>query len=173
MRIGLVGAGMIGQALAVRFAGAGHEVMISNSRGPETLERLARSIPGRVESGTVADAARFAEVVAVAIPTDAIHSLPAEALARRTVIDVNNYYPSTGRRLPALHTGRTTSSELLASLLPGASTQVTWTVPGPTKNNKKNFFVEIDPGINNGQVQECKEDNNGALVTEAFCPEAG
>ncbi|MCY1007961.1 VCBS repeat-containing protein [Nannocystis pusilla] len=58
-------------------------------------------------------------------------------------------------------------------LLPGASTQVEWTVPGPTKNDKKNFFVEIDPGINNGQVQECKEDNNGALVTEAFCPEAG
>lgn len=121
MQIGLVGAGMIGQALAVRFAGAGHEVMISNSRGPETIERLARSIPGHVESGTVADAARFAKVVAVAIPTDAIRTLPAEALAGRTVIDVNNYYPSPGRRLPALDTGKTTSSELLSSLLPGAS----------------------------------------------------
>ncbi|HEY8375641.1 MAG TPA: FG-GAP-like repeat-containing protein [Nannocystis sp.] len=59
------------------------------------------------------------------------------------------------------------------NLLPGGSTQVTWTVPGPTKDAKKNFFVEIDPGINNGLVQECNEDNNGALITEAFCPEAG
>lgn len=58
-------------------------------------------------------------------------------------------------------------------ILPGASTQLIWTVPGPTKDAKKNFFVEIDPGINLGLVKECNEGNNGALVTEAFCPEAG
>ncbi|MDC0666832.1 FG-GAP repeat domain-containing protein [Nannocystis radixulma] len=59
-------------------------------------------------------------------------------------------------------------------ILPGGSTQVKWEVkPPPDKNNKKNFFAEIDPGNDDGLIQECNEDNNGAVVTEAFCPEAG
>mgnify|MGYP002777742671 CR=1 FL=1 len=58
-------------------------------------------------------------------------------------------------------------------ILPGGSTTVTWNVPGPNEMNKKNFFAEIDPGMNGGLVNECKEDNNGAVVTEAFCPDPG
>ena len=60
-----------------------------------------------------------------------------------------------------------------ADILPGGSTTVTWNVPGPNEMNKKNFYAEVDPGPNNGLVNECKEDNNGALVTEAFCPNPG
>jgi hypothetical protein len=59
------------------------------------------------------------------------------------------------------------------AILPGGSTQVTWTVPGPKEDMKKNFFAEIDPGINDGLVKECQEANNGAIVTEAFCPDPG
>ena len=65
MRIGIIGAGNIGHALAVRFAAAGHQVMLSNSRGPDTLTAVVASIPGDVCAGTVAEAARFGEGAAV------------------------------------------------------------------------------------------------------------
>jgi 8-hydroxy-5-deazaflavin:NADPH oxidoreductase len=119
-RIGIVGAGRIGQALAVRFAGAGHEVMLSNSRGPDTLTGVLASLPGDVRAGTVPEAARFGQLVAVAIPPAAILDLPPEPFAGRIVIDANNYYPEPGARLPQLDAGETTSSELLGSLLPDA-----------------------------------------------------
>jgi 8-hydroxy-5-deazaflavin:NADPH oxidoreductase len=121
MRIGIVGAGMVGHALAVRLAAASHEVMVSNSRGAESLADLVASIPGEVSAGTVEEAARFGELVAVAIPTQAIVDLPPEPFAGKLVIDANNYYPEPGWRLPELDADETTSSELLASLLPGAT----------------------------------------------------
>ena len=64
MRIGVVGAGMIGHALAVRFAAAGHEVMLSNSRGPDTLAEVVGSIQGTVRA---IHSRRPALVVALAI----------------------------------------------------------------------------------------------------------
>jgi predicted dinucleotide-binding enzyme len=121
MRIGIVGAGMIGHALAVRLAAAGHEVMLSNSRGAGTLAGVVGSISGDVSAGTVDEAARFGELVAVAIPTQAIVDLPPEPFAGKLVIDANNYYPEPGWRLAELDADETTSSELLASLLPGAT----------------------------------------------------
>jgi 8-hydroxy-5-deazaflavin:NADPH oxidoreductase len=121
VRIGSIGAGRIGQALAVRFTTVGHEVMLSNSRGPHTLEGVVASIDGDVSAGTVEEAARFGDVVAVAIPTQAIRDLPSEPFEDRLVIDANNYYPTPDWRLPELDADETTSSELLASLLPGAT----------------------------------------------------
>jgi 8-hydroxy-5-deazaflavin:NADPH oxidoreductase len=121
MRIGIIGAGNIGHALAVRFAAAGHQVMLSNSRGPDTLVAAVASIQGDVRAGTVPEAARFGEVVAVAIPLRAIRDLPPEPFAGKLVIDANNYWPQRDGRIPELDTDQTTSTELLASLLPGAT----------------------------------------------------
>jgi 8-hydroxy-5-deazaflavin:NADPH oxidoreductase len=121
MRIGIIGAGNIGHALAVRFAAAGHQVMVSNSRGPDTLAAAVASIQGDVRAGTVPEAARFGEVVAVAIPLRAIRDLPPEPFAGKLVIDANNYWPQRDGRIPELDTDQTTSTELLASLLPGAT----------------------------------------------------
>jgi predicted dinucleotide-binding enzyme len=121
MRIGIVGAGLIGRALAVRFAAAGHEVMLSNSRGPDTLAEVVGSIEGSVRAGTVAEAARVGQVVAVATPVHAIRTFPPEPFAGKVVADANNYYPEPGGHVPALDAGETTSSQLLASLLPGAT----------------------------------------------------
>jgi predicted dinucleotide-binding enzyme len=121
MKIGIVGAGMIGRALAVRFGTAGHEVMLSNSRGPETLADVVGSIQGAVRAGTVAEAARFGEVVAVAIPVQAVRTLPPEPFAGKIVIDANNYYPEPDSRVSVLDADETTSSELLAARLPGAT----------------------------------------------------
>jgi predicted dinucleotide-binding enzyme len=121
MKIGIIGAGRVGHALGVRFAGAAHEVMLSNSRGPETLDNVVASIEGDVRAGTVEEAARFGDLAAVAIPTQAIRALPPEPFAGKVVIDANNYYPEPDWRLPELDGDEVTSSELLASLLPGAT----------------------------------------------------
>jgi 8-hydroxy-5-deazaflavin:NADPH oxidoreductase len=121
MRIGIIGAGNIGRALAVRFTAAGHDVMLSNSRGPDTLDDVVASIEGSVSAGTTAEAARFGDIAAVAIPTPAIRDLPPKPFAGKVVIDANNYYPTPNRRIPELDADETASSELLASLLPGAT----------------------------------------------------
>jgi 8-hydroxy-5-deazaflavin:NADPH oxidoreductase len=121
MTIGIVGAGRVGRALAVVLAAAGHEVMLSNSRGPDTLVDVVGSIAETVHAGTVPEAARFGDLVAVAIPTPAIRELPAEPFDGKIVIDANNYYPGPGSRVAELDADETTSSELLASLLPGAT----------------------------------------------------
>jgi 8-hydroxy-5-deazaflavin:NADPH oxidoreductase len=102
MKIGIIGAGRIGHALAVRFAAAGHEVMLSNSRGPETLAGVVASIAGDVRAGTLSEAARFGDMAAVAIPVPAIRDLPPEPFAGKIVIDANNYYPEPGKRVREL-----------------------------------------------------------------------
>lgn len=120
MRIGIVGAGMIGRALAVRFAIVGHELMLSNSRGPDSLDGVVGSIGTNVRAGTVSEAARFGEIVAVAIPLPAIRALPPEPFAGKIVVDANNYYPEPDARVPELDADEITSSGLLAALLPSA-----------------------------------------------------
>jgi 8-hydroxy-5-deazaflavin:NADPH oxidoreductase len=120
MKIGIVGAGSIGQALAVRFAAAGHDVMLSNSRGPETLAAVIAAFGGSVRAGSVPEAARFGDVVAIAIPPRALRDLPAGPFAGKIVIDVNNYYPEHDGPFPELDGSDLSSSQALASLLPGA-----------------------------------------------------
>jgi len=121
MRIGIIGGGRMGQALATRCAIAGHQVTISNSRGPHTLAGVVAALEGNVRAGTVAQAVQFGEVVAIAIPLPAALDLPAAPFTGRIVLDATNYYPEPDRRLPELDADLTTSSELLASTLPGAA----------------------------------------------------
>jgi len=59
------------------------------------------------------------------------------------------------------------------AILTGGSTVVNWTVDGPPEGMKKAYFVEVDGGDNNGVIQECNEENNDALVTDAACPIPG
>lgn len=120
MRIGIIGAGRIGQAAATRLLAAGHEVTIANSRGPQTLGDLVSTLGPGASAGTVAEAAAAGEVVLVAVPLHAAEALPAAALAGRIVIDANNYYPDRDGRIAELDAGTTGSSEMLAAALPGA-----------------------------------------------------
>ena len=120
MRIGIIGAGKIGQAVATRLVDAGNEVMLANSRGPETLAELEQSLGQSAHAGTVPEAAGYGEVVVVAIPLVAIADLPADAFDRRIVIDANNYYPGRDGQIAELDGGSVGSSELLARRLPGA-----------------------------------------------------
>jgi predicted dinucleotide-binding enzyme len=120
MKIGIIGAGHIGANAAKLFAGAGHEVAISNSRGPETLKDLAAELGENVRAVSAEEAARFGDVVFVSIPFGKYKDLPAEALNGKLVIDSNNYYADRDGNYAELDEGTTTSSELLAGHLEGA-----------------------------------------------------
>ena len=117
MNIGIVGSGNIGATAARLLAEAGHEVAVSNSRGPETLERLVAAIGPRARAATVEEAADFGEVVLVAIPFFAYETLPTDLLAGKTVVDAMNYYPGRDGEMNLDGLG---SSELLARRLPDA-----------------------------------------------------
>lgn len=93
--IGIIGAGGLGGTLARRLAGLGHEVLISNSRGPASLAALAARI-GAVPV-PVAETVRASEIVVVSIPTKAVTDLPRGLFAglpdKTVVIDTCNYHP--------------------------------------------------------------------------------
>ncbi len=120
MRIGIIGAGHIGGTLAKLFVDAGHEVAVSNSRGPETLASLLEELSGRAQAMTAEEAARFGDVVVVSIPMGRYREVPTDAVASKVVIDTNNYYPERDGHLEELDSDHTTSSELLRAHLPGA-----------------------------------------------------
>ncbi len=117
MNIGIVGSGNIGATAARLLAETGHEVAVSNSRGPETLEGLVAAIGPRARAATVEEAADFGEVVLVAIPFFAYETLPTDLLAGKTVVDAMNYYPGRDGEMNLDGLG---SSELLARHLPDA-----------------------------------------------------
>jgi predicted dinucleotide-binding enzyme len=116
MRIGIIGAGFIGRAVAQLVIAAGHEAMLSNSRGPQTLSSVVSDIPGS-QAGTIEDAAHFGDVVLVAIPFEHIRSIPADWLKDKIVLDANNYYPERDGHIAALDRFETTTSRLLAEHL--------------------------------------------------------
>jgi predicted dinucleotide-binding enzyme len=118
MQIGIIGAGKIGATAARLFVNAGHEVALSNSRGPASLARLVTELGPRAKAMTVAEAARWAEVILLAIPWRTPEALPpADAVAGKIVIDAMNPYAEDGS---VIDLGATTSSEVTRKRLPGA-----------------------------------------------------
>lgn len=117
MKIGIVGSGNIGGTAARLFAGAGHEVAVSNSRGPESLGPLVASIGGKTRAATVEDAVAFGDVVLLALPWRDREELAPAGFAGKIVIDATNPYTATGG-LQDL--GASSSSEEMAKQLPGA-----------------------------------------------------
>lgn len=118
MKIGILGAGGIGQAYARHFAGAGYRVILSNSRGPESLAEAIREIGSNAEAGSVADAAA-AEIVFLALPWPHLPTVLGKLAPwnNRIVID------STNAILPGFvlaDLGGRTSSEVVANFVPGA-----------------------------------------------------
>lgn len=94
MRIGVIGAGSMGELLARHLVQLSHDVSIANSRGPESLTTLAAEIGAT--PATVVDAVRAADVVILAIPMKAVADLPQRLFADvpgRVVIDIGNYFP--------------------------------------------------------------------------------
>jgi 8-hydroxy-5-deazaflavin:NADPH oxidoreductase len=112
---------MIGGTLARLATGAGYQVVLSNSRGPQTLADLAAELGPQARAATCAEAAAAGDLVVVAIPVKAYLGLPAASFAGKVVMDTGNYYPERDGQIAELDSGALTSSELLARQLPGAS----------------------------------------------------
>jgi hypothetical protein len=92
LRIGIIGTGKIGTALARHWARAGHELMLS-SRHPEQLQPLAKELGPRVQAGTPQQAARFGTVIFIAVPYSAMPQLGQDLkadLAGKILIDASN-----------------------------------------------------------------------------------
>lgn len=117
MKIGVIGAGRIGANAARLFARAGHEVVISNSRGPETLSTIVEEIGNDTRAATIEEAADFGDLVLEAIPFGRYEELPADRLAGKIVVDASNYYP---QRDGEIDLGGLTSTEAVARHLGGA-----------------------------------------------------
>jgi len=111
--IGLIGSGNIGSAVARLAVAAGYNVVLSNSRGPETLSALVGELGPRARAATPAEAAAAGDVVVVTVPLRAYRSVPVAPLAGKVVIDTNNYYPDRDGRIPELDSGTATVSGLL------------------------------------------------------------
>src|SRR5918999_4841181 len=115
--IGLIGAGNIGSQLARLAVAHGYDVVVSNSRGPETLKALVAELGPHARAATVVEAAKAGDIVVVTIPLKHYRSVPAEPLAGKIVIDTNNYYPQRDGQIPQLDNESATSSELLQAHL--------------------------------------------------------
>lgn len=118
--LGLIGSGNIGGALARLAIAAGLDVVLSNSRGPETLEDLVAELGERTRAATPDEAARAGDMVVATVPLRAYAQLPAAALGGKIVIDTMNYYPDRDNRIPELDSGDRTSSELVQEHLAGS-----------------------------------------------------
>jgi 8-hydroxy-5-deazaflavin:NADPH oxidoreductase len=112
VKIGIIGAGMIGGTLARRLVSLGHDVVLANSRGPNTIRDLAAEVGATAV--TVEEAARHGEIVIVTIPQRAVADLPKDLSAGIpadvVVIDTGNYYPSRDGSLPAIDEGQSESA---------------------------------------------------------------
>ncbi len=118
MKIGIIGAGHIGSTLARHFVKAGHQVGLSNSRGPASLASLVKSLGPDACAMTTDEAASFGDVVLLAAPWRKPDALPpAHLVAGKIVIDAMNPYSAEGEPMDL---GERTSSEEVARRLPGA-----------------------------------------------------
>ncbi|MEY4576400.1 MAG: hypothetical protein RL701_1103 [Pseudomonadota bacterium] len=118
--IGLIGAGRIGSQVARLAVKNGYDVLISNSRAPETLAGLVAELGPKARAATPQEVAQGGDIIVVTIPLKAYRTVPAAPLAGKIVLDTNNYYPQRDGNIPELDRESATSSELLQQHLPGA-----------------------------------------------------
>ncbi|HEY6295982.1 MAG TPA: NAD(P)-binding domain-containing protein [Streptosporangiaceae bacterium] len=117
MRVGIIGAGRIGGGIARQLAGAGHEVLLSFSRDPQSLEVLAAELGPGATTGSPAEAVAFGEVVVLSVPWSTLPQALEQAgsLAGRIVIDTTNQFGA-----PPLPAAGQTAASFNASRMPGA-----------------------------------------------------
>jgi 8-hydroxy-5-deazaflavin:NADPH oxidoreductase len=118
--VGFIGSGRIGSTVAQLAVAAGYQVIMSNSRGPQTLAGLVNELGPLARAGSGEQAAAGGDLVVLTIPLRAHQSIPAAWLAGQLVIDTCNYYPQRDGQIAGLDSGSLTSSELIQQHLAGA-----------------------------------------------------
>ncbi|KJC63951.1 NADPH-dependent F420 reductase [Agreia bicolorata] len=154
--IGLIGAGHIGSQLARLSVASGYDVVISNSRGPETLSALVEELGPKARAATAEEAAAAGDLVIVTIPLKAYESVPVEPLAGKIVIDTNNYYTQRDGNIAELDSKSTTSAALLQKHLPTSkvvkafnhieAAKLTSEAQAPGTENRRALVISGDNG---------------------------
>jgi hypothetical protein len=162
--IGIIGAGHIGSQVARLAVHNGYAVVISNSRGPESLAGLVAELGPKARAASVVDAAKAGDIVVVTIPLKAYRSVPVEPLANKIVIDTNNYYPERDGHIPELDDESTTTSELLQAHLPTAkvvkafnhiyASELTTHGQPPATKNRRALVIAGNDAAARAQVRE-------------------
>lgn len=116
--LGFIGSGNIGGVLAKLAVDRGHDVVMSNSRGPETLADLVAELGPRARAATRDGAAEAGDIVVVSVPLKVYTQIPVTPLGGKIVIDTDNYYPERDGVYPELEDGSATTSGLLQAHLP-------------------------------------------------------
>jgi predicted dinucleotide-binding enzyme len=116
--IGFIGAGNIGQSVARLAVDHGYDVVLSNSRGPETLADVVAGLGPHADADTAAGAAERGDLVVVTVPFKAYRDVPAAPLAGKVVVDTNNYYPARDGQFAELDDKADTSAGMLQAHLP-------------------------------------------------------
>lgn len=184
MKIGIIGAGNIGQAAAQLFLDAGYEIAIANSRGAESLTELVTELGAGARAATIEEAAKFGEIVLVAIPFGRFESLPAEVFRSKIVIDANNYYPERDGLINELETGEITSSEMLQTHLEDARVvkgfNTIWSEHLKTQGNinfplerRRAIFIASDDSQAKERVAKLIEEIGFAAVDTGFLGAGG
>ncbi|HZA07478.1 MAG TPA: NADPH-dependent F420 reductase [Nitrososphaeraceae archaeon] len=119
MKIGIIGSGNIGGTAAKLFVNAGHDVAISNSRGPESLTSFVNSVGPNIKAKTVEDAIKFGDVTLLAIPWRKRQNLLSVSglFNSKIVIDAMNPY---SEKFEVIDLGNSTSSEEVLKLIPSS-----------------------------------------------------
>jgi 8-hydroxy-5-deazaflavin:NADPH oxidoreductase len=118
--VGFIGSGRIGSTVARLSVAAGYQVIMSNSRGPQTLAGLVDELGPLARAATGEQAAAEGDLVVLTIPLHAYQSVPVAPLAGKTVMDTCNYHPPRDAQIAELDSGSLTSSELIQRHLAGA-----------------------------------------------------
>jgi hypothetical protein len=111
--VGFIGSGHLGGTVARLAVAAGYAVVLSNSRGPQTLKDLVEELGPHARAATPAEAAAAGDLVVVSIPARAYPAVPVQPLAGKPVLDTINYIPQRDGRIPELYDGPLSSSEVL------------------------------------------------------------
>ncbi|MBG6054610.1 putative dinucleotide-binding enzyme [Salinibacterium sp. CAN_S4] len=116
--IGFIGAGNIGSQVARKAIESGYDVVLSNSRGPETLADLIQELGPQARAATAVQAAEAADIAVVTVPLKNYRDVPVDELAGKIVIDTNNYYFERDGHIASLDNSEATVSGLLQEHLP-------------------------------------------------------
>ncbi|GAB2581314.1 NADPH-dependent F420 reductase [Microlunatus antarcticus] len=116
--ISFIGSGNIGSTVAQLAVDAGYDVVVSNSRGPETLTDLAAKLGPKARAVTADEAAAAGDLVVLTIPLGKVDQVDPAPLAGKVVIDTCNYYPERDGDIAALDDKQTTTSGLVQQHLP-------------------------------------------------------
>lgn len=116
--IGIIGAGEVGSHIARAAIAVDYNVVIANSRGPETLSELVQELGPKAKAATAEDAARMGDFVVIAVPLKLDNNMPTDALAGKIVIDTNNYMIWRDGNFPIVDSGEKTVHELRQEQLP-------------------------------------------------------